>query len=294
MVKFVITLNIMKLIAPLTLLTLLSLPVAGYAAPALQAYASASKTEKLVICVPFLIKKSSVMDLTARRMAAKGDSAALRELRDMVFNLEYRGETLNALAQPSNKALLDQAWLMSADRANRNAYDRLVEQCVDLYNDEWHAGRIPKDLEAKKAAKITAAQAGWPDTKRPAIPADCQGRGNRDFDVCTEAEFYASAVAEELPRKVSEDLTIVTATASHRKVTITGILGYDRAKFDELTGKDPEVVEKVNASVAAKARTTICANPRAKSFISNGGQVDYLYQFNDRSTYLKPEVRYCP
>lgn len=258
---------------------------------AVQAFETASTNEKIIICAPFLMKQGSLLELASKRAADSGDFDKSKEIGLAAFNSQYRGETLESLGYSSNKSLLKRAWALSAEKHNRDAYAKLVPACTSLYNEQWQAGKISKDVEARALDKVRSAMRE--SRERQSITPDCRSKVSPNVDLCATAKAYADAVAKELPVRLNQNLTMATVVAAGTRVVLTSTLGYDRKYLESMAASGSAPMQSINAAMVKSAQVGACEQPIVKSFINNGGSVQYKYRFNDGSSYMNPVVSNC-
>src|SRR5690606_35169912 len=137
---------------------------------------------------------------------------------------------LQTIGESKNPALLDKAWNLSAERENRSSYSDLIKACLTLYDEQKKAGKIPGEIEVKSIEKTQQGITSRSNIHK--IPAECRGTKSSNVDLCAQARPAADFMAKLLPMHVNQNLTITTAFAIGKRVTVTALLAYNR-KFLE-------------------------------------------------------------
>jgi hypothetical protein len=259
--------------------------------PLTDAYEAAPLDSKLVLCAPLLVKQGGIIGMIAARKAASGDASGADKTWHAAFNIQYRGETLQALARSTNPTLLDNAWKLSADDIGASTYSALTQSCVALYNEHRVAGKIPADIETQAIDKVRHNMTDR--SNEAAISPGCRGKAAK-ADLCAQARAYADDSARLLPMRVSQNLTISTIFAAGKRITMTAVLAYDRQYLESLAGSNGASMQAIESAMITTARTGACAPGAVRDFIDNGGSVQYLYRFRNGAPYLNPVVSRCP
>jgi hypothetical protein len=264
---------------------------AVHADPLTDAYAAATLDEKPLFCAPVLLKEGGMYELIAERIADKGDATNAAEARRAAFNIQYRGEVFQTIGKSTNPTLLDKAWKLSADHIDQSSYSALTQSCVALYNDQRKAGKISADVETRAVEKVQHNMANR--SKKSAIAPECRSKGSSNVDLCAQARAYADYSAKQLPMRISQNLTIMTIFAAGKRVTMTAVLAYDRQYLESLAASKGVSMQSIDSAMIKTAQTGACSQTAVKTFIDNGGSVQYLYRFRDGSNYLNPVVSSC-
>jgi hypothetical protein len=262
-----------------------------HAASLTDAYAAAAPNDKLVFCAPVLVKQGGMFELVSRRLADKGDATNAEKAGHAAFNIQYRGEALQTIGKSTNPTLLDKAWKLSADNVDQSTYSALTQSCVDLYNDQRKAGNISADVEARAIEKVRHDMANR--SKKSAISPECQSKGSSNVDLCAQARAYADDSAKLLPMRISQNLTIMTIFATGKRITMTAGLSYDRQYLESLATSKGVSMQSIDSAMIKTAQTGACAQGIVRTFIDNGGSVQYLYRFRDGTSYMDPVVSSC-
>ncbi len=261
------------------------------AEPLMDAYNAAGESERLVICAPILVKQGGLAELAASNRAPDRAQADQEKARRTALNLMARGGTLQEMAKASNPVALDKYWKMSAIRGQDKSYSILTASCVDLYNGQRTAGKIPAQIEARSIENANRQLAK--SSEKSLIVSQCRSKGTPSIDLCVRARAAADEVAATLPMRLNQNLTITTAFADGTRVVATAMLGYDQAFLESTAASKGLSIRDVDAAIMNIAQTSACAPGPLRDFIISGGSVQYKYRFRDGTPYLEPVVASC-
>lgn len=263
----------------------------GSAATLKDTYTAATLDDKLIICAPILTKMGGVLELRASKAVDKGEALEAEETKKTAFHLQYRGRTLQTIGESKNPMLLDKAWNLSAERTNQSSYPELAKACLILYDEQKKAGKISREIEATSIKKVQ--QGIISRSNIPEIPAECRGTKSSNVDLCAQARAAADDMAKLLPMHVSQNLTLMTVFAIGKRVTVTALLAYNRQSLESYASANAISMKSVDSAMVNMAKSGACSQIETKSFIENGGSLQYLYRFMDGTSYLNPVVSSC-
>jgi len=263
----------------------------GFSATLKDTYTTAKPDDKLIICAPILTKGGGVLELMADKAADKGEALEAKQMKDIAFLARYRGRVLQTIGESKNPTLLDKAWNLSAERENRSSYPDLIKTCMTLYDEQKKAGKISREIEAKSIKKVQ--QGITSRSNIPEIPVECRGTKSSNVDLCAQARAAADDMAKLLPMHVSQNLTLMTVFAIGKRVTVTALLAYNRQFLESYASANAISMKSVDSAMVNMAKSGACSQIETKSFIENGGSLQYLYRFMDGTSYLNPVVSSC-
>lgn len=119
----------------------------------------------------------------------------------------------------------------------------------------------------------------------------CAPRGQ---DVCVQAKQFAQGFAPQLPMPLNSNLTIQTVFADGPVIALTAQLKYGQDRLSEALESSGLTDQQMLAVMKRTAESSVCATGSASArFVMQGGQVRYVYQFNDGSRYTTVLIDRC-
>jgi hypothetical protein len=227
----------------------------------------------------------------ASKAADKGEALEAEKMKKIAFHVQYRGRVLQTIGELKNPTLLDKAWGLSAERENRSSYPELTEACLTLYDEQKKAGKIYGEVETKSIKKVQREITSRSNTSE--IPAECRGTKSSNVDLCAQARAAADDMAKLLPMHVNQNLTLMTVFAIGKRITVTALLAYNRQFLESYAASNAISMKSVDSAMANMAKSGACSQDETKNFIENGGSLQYLYRFQDGTSYLNPVVSSC-
>jgi len=113
-------------------------------------------------------------------------------------------------------------------------------------------------------------------------------------DLCQLARKMADETASQLPMQLNKNLTMHSVFASGPSLAMTAQLAYDRSLLDATLKQSTVSDAQIKQALFNAATTSIC-NPASQTynFIAQGGSIQYIYKFNDGTTYTTINVEDC-
>ena len=113
-------------------------------------------------------------------------------------------------------------------------------------------------------------------------------------DLCQLARKMADETAPQLPMQLNKNLTLHSVFASGPSLALTAQLAYDKSLLDATLKQSTASDAQIKQALFNAATTSIC-NPASPTynFISQGGSVQYIYRFNDGTTYTTINIADC-
>jgi hypothetical protein len=128
----------------------------------------------------------------------------------------------------------------------------------------------------------------------PVIVAAPDRCAPKDSDICTQAKQFAHALAPQLPMALNSNLTIQTVLADGPSIGIISQLKCGRERLNEVLQSVGPTDAQMVAILKRVAEGSVCGvDSSATTFVSQGGQVRYVYKFNDGSQYTTVLIDSC-
>ena len=115
---------------------------------------------------------------------------------------------------------------------------------------------------------------------------------NEDF-IRKHAKEVAAEFAPNLPMQVSKNLTIRTVTAFDTTLSMAVKLAYDYDYLKSAVAASGVTPESLKPKMQVMTTNMVCSDKLLSAFVRLGGEVQYIYQFNDGVQYMVAAVEEC-
>lgn len=112
-------------------------------------------------------------------------------------------------------------------------------------------------------------------------------------DIFERAKEIQGEVSKDLPQKLSQTLTLHSASSSKKTVTLNAILHYTRSYLENAVDAGGVTMDSIKVKMRKFTKNTVCSFPLLKSFILIGGRIDYAYRFEDGEKYMLISIDRC-
>lgn len=121
-----------------------------------------------------------------------------------------------------------------------------------------------------------------------AAAADCTPKG---FDICQRSTQFASWLNSERPAN-GKYFRISRAVAEGGSITVFFTFNGDKSAMRDLLERTHKTQSQFQAALESVAKDSACKEP-ARSIVVNGGKFTAVYEYPDRSSFLKRTVEGC-
>ena len=116
----------------------------------------------------------------------------------------------------------------------------------------------------------------------------------KSVDVCEIARRISDETASTLPMQLNSNLSIQTVFAEQNTVSLVARLNYTHAHLDQTLVAAGVSNDKMLKVLIKTAKNGVCTrSSKTEYFVERGGQVRYIYQFQDGTTYTSILVSSC-
>lgn len=116
----------------------------------------------------------------------------------------------------------------------------------------------------------------------------------KNINVCKIAHQIATDMAARFPIRLNQNLVMQTVFSSGRMITMNAKFEYNKAFLDESLIAGGMTNSQMINIMREHSRSTMCAGNKAtRNFITQGGEVRYIYRFNDGSIYTTIDIISC-
>lgn len=115
----------------------------------------------------------------------------------------------------------------------------------------------------------------------------------KNINVCKIAHQIATDMATSFPIRLNQNLIMQTVFSTGRMITMNAKFEYDKAHLDKSLIASGMTNNQMIKIIREHARSTMCTGKATRNFITQGGEVKYIYRFNDGSIYTTIEISSC-
>lgn len=113
-------------------------------------------------------------------------------------------------------------------------------------------------------------------------------------NACSMASNLAENMRKVLPMKVSDQVSLESASAERNVVAVTGKFQFDREVAAAFFAKNKLTLEEFQNIYSERVKPNLCRlNSETREFIESGGVVEYRYLFSDNTPFMKFGVSKC-
>ena len=105
-------------------------------------------------------------------------------------------------------------------------------------------------------------------------------------DICALAKKIQSELAPSLPMQLSKSLYLRHAIAIGPLLQLTALLNYDLEFLNNALQSQGINRREVDKKMRVMTLNSVCSQKGTRAFLGLGGEVSYLYQFNDGQEYM--------
>lgn len=113
------------------------------------------------------------------------------------------------------------------------------------------------------------------------------------MNICQYAREAQQKMAENLPMKINQNLTMSTVIAVGPRMVMTANFQMTEAQAQEFARSRGFSMEKWSERIDDATRNTVCASEQLKAFVGLGGQIQYVYRTLDGQQIFAPKVSSC-
>ncbi len=122
--------------------------------------------------------------------------------------------------------------------------------------------------------------------------ADTLTESNKDF-IRKHAKEVAADFAPNLPMQISKNLTIRTVIAIDTTLAMVAMLAYDYDYLKSASAASGVTPESLKPKMQVMTTNIVCSDKVLSAFVHLGGEIQYIYQFNDGVQYMVAAVKEC-
>lgn len=122
--------------------------------------------------------------------------------------------------------------------------------------------------------------------------ADTLTESNEDF-IRKHAKEVAAELAPNLPMQISKNVTIRTVTAIDTTLTMVAKLAYDYDYLKSAAAAGGVTPESLKPKMQVMTTNIVCSDKALSAFVQLGGEIQYIYQFDDGVQYMVAAVKEC-
>lgn len=122
--------------------------------------------------------------------------------------------------------------------------------------------------------------------------ADTLTEPNHDF-IRKYAKEVAAEFAPNLPMQISKNLTVRAVTAIDTSLTLVALLAYDYDYLKSAATAGGVTPESLKPKMQEMTTNMVCTDELLTAFVRLGGEIQYIYQFNDGVQYMVAVVKKC-
>lgn len=114
------------------------------------------------------------------------------------------------------------------------------------------------------------------------------------FNVCERARQIQAELAPQLPMTISSQMTLVSAHAFGKRVTVVANWNLTKAQLDEMVRAEGLASDEMTKLMQQMTTNNVCSGTFMAPFIRSGGQIEYTYRSIDFFRLYSPIVTTCP
>jgi hypothetical protein len=112
-------------------------------------------------------------------------------------------------------------------------------------------------------------------------------------NICEFARTAQAEVANGLPMKLNNNVTLVTAVVAGTKLIINASFQMTKAGAEALAAERGITMASWNEKMVEYTRNSVCSDKLLSAFVRLGGQLQYIYKTLDGFPIFQPEVGSC-
>ncbi len=112
-------------------------------------------------------------------------------------------------------------------------------------------------------------------------------------DVKSHARNVAAELAPNLPMQVSKNIVLENVVVAENVVQLKGVLQYDLKFLTDSAVAGGVTQDSIKQKMAANTQNMVCTDEQMSAFVRLGGEIHYLYFFNDGVQYMVIEIDDC-
>jgi hypothetical protein len=126
----------------------------------------------------------------------------------------------------------------------------------------------------------------------PACADECQGKYNKNLDICQILRQMSNEMAKGLPMQMDSSMSMTKVYSIGNTIAYEATYQYDMNELQNCLSKLGWSNEQFNDYLIRNAKNRLCQS-EALSLIKNGAIFHYDYIFIDQTPYFSFEISQC-
>jgi len=115
----------------------------------------------------------------------------------------------------------------------------------------------------------------------------------RATDICEIADGIVAEMHKNIPMKVSQNVSMTSAFSVNKTVNLVVDLSYNEAYLVNILKKNNGSMKQVKTVMETNTRNFICSSELTGAFVGLGGEVTYIYKYNNGMKFIEIDIKNC-
>ena len=114
-----------------------------------------------------------------------------------------------------------------------------------------------------------------------------------DFNICDAAKRIRDDIAPSLPQKISANLVFRSISSFDNSLSLYAMLLYERDTLKNAAASAGVSMGDIEAQMYLTTKNYVCTSPALEAFINLGGELSYIYQFQNGKLLYNFKIGPC-